>query len=556
MPKVEVSKKDMEKLVGKKIKQSELDDLLSYAKCEYESTDGDIIKTECKDTNRPDLWCAEGIARQIRGGIGKAKGVPEYKNRSSKCLVRVDPNLKKIRPRIACAVVKNIKITDEVIKQVIQMQEKITGTFGRNRKEAAIGVYDFDKIKWPVRYGAYAPSKLSFIPLEMDRELNLLQVLQKHPKGREFAHLLEGHKKYPILIDADKNVLSMPPVINSNHSGKVTADTKNLFIEVTGFDDQTIHTALNAVVASLADRGGNLHAVKVKYGLRDNVVCPNFKSGKIKVAIANVNQLSGLNLTRQQILENLKKARLNASISGNTLLVEYPAYRQDILHEVDIIEDLLVAYGYHNLESEDPEIAVIGGELELEVLSRRIREFLVGFGAQGVITYTLTNKDKLFNRMNIKNQKCIEIANPVSQNWSVLRNWLTPSIMEFLGNNTNSEYPQMIFEAGDVVVPNSKAETMSDTVRKLVFAKAHQRANFTEIKQILKTLLNGLELEFEVDELDHDSFIPGRVGLIKVSNKIVGIIGELHPSVLKRWRLENPVALFELNLTELLKLVV
>jgi phenylalanyl-tRNA synthetase beta chain len=568
MPTIELSKKDLENQIGKMLSQQELEQVLPYAKCEYDGGEGDLIKADCKDTNRPDLWCVEGIARQIAGGLGKQTGVPQIKVHKSDYLVRVDPQLKNIRPRTACAVIKNIKITDEVLKQIIQMQEKISGSFGRNRKEAAIGVYDFDKIKWPINYSAFDPNKLKFTPLEMNVPLTLRQILVKHPKGREFAHLLEGHKKYPVFIDSDKNVLSMPPIINSNYSGKVTSNTKNLFIEVSGLSDKFILTALTSFVAALSDRGGQIYEVHVKYGLSEKICSPDFKFGKIKVSKDKFVSLTGLDLTSKQIVDLLKNARLNATVSGLTINVEYPAYRSDIMHEVDIIEDALIAYGYNNIEPEIPKMSVIGEETTLEVFSRKIREFMIGFGAQEILSFTLTNKFNLFSRMNmisdksaasqlkptmnLENQKCVEIANPVSQNWAVLRNWVIPSLIEFLSNNTTKEYPQRIFEVGDVVILNPKAETSTDTVRRLCFATTHKNANFTEIKQVLRSLLDGLAIQFTVDETEHDSFIPGRVGAIKVGEKQIGIIGDIHPQVLKNWKLDNPIAVFEINLSQLL----
>jgi phenylalanyl-tRNA synthetase beta chain len=557
VPTIEISKADLEKQLGKEFSLDEIKKLLPYAKCEYDGgDDGDLIKADCKDTNRPDLWCVEGIARQIRGALGKEIGLPKYKIHPSNYIVRVNSNLKIIRPRTACAVVKGIKITNEVLKQIIQMQEKVAGTFGRNRKEAAIGVYDFDKIKWPVIYQAYEPDTLKFIPLEMNVAITLRQILVKHPKGREFAHLLEDKKMYPIFIDSAKNVLSMPPVINSNYSGKVTSETKNLFIEVSGFQDKFVHTALNAIIASLADRGGEIHQVKVKYNLHEEITCPIFAPKKIEISTKSFNEVSGFDLTPTELINLIKKARMDTSSSGDKIIVYYPTYRQDVMHERDIIEDALISYGYNNIETAVPKLAVIGEEAKIEVFARKIREFLAGFGAQEIITFTLTNKDKLFARMlNLENQKCIEIANPVSQNWSVLRNWLTPSVVEFLSNNTKREFPQRIFEVGNVIIHDSNQETKTRDVRKLCYAVSHNHSNFTEIKQVLQALLNALYIDFEIVEMEHNSFIPGRAGAVKIKGHIIGFIGELHPQVLKNWRLEHPTALFELDVDKLLEMI-
>ncbi len=549
MPTIEISKKDLEKLAGRKLKN--LADELENAKAELENQDGDVLKLDIKDTNRPDLWSVEGIARQL----SKDKGCPNYKVKKSKYVLDVSKKVNRVRPRIAAAIVKGIKVTDDLIRELIQLQEKVALTFGRKRKEAAIGVYDFDKITWPVLYTTVSPHGIRFVALDMTAAMTPLQIMAKHPKGREFAYLVEGYEEFPLIIDRAEQVLSMPPIINSNHTGKVTEKTKNLMVEVTGYDDKFVQASLNVMAAALADRGGKLEEVTINYDNKEIIETPNLAPKKAKVKIETIQKLAGEDLKPKEIISLLRKARYNAKQVGKLIEVEYPAYRQDILHEVDIVEDVLIAYGYNNFEPEVPKLAVHGEETELEKFSRKVREIMVGFGAQEVATFTLTNKDNLFKKMNITErefERAVEIENPVSSNWSCLRNWLLPSLMDFLSKNTTKEFPQRIFEVGEIVKINPKAETKTDTLKRLAFAFSNLRVTFTNAKQTLEALGICLGIKFTVKESEHSSFIAGRVGEIRAKGEIVGVIGELHPRVLEGFGLSVPVVGFELELNKIL----
>src|SRR3990167_794341 len=245
MPKIDVSYKDLCSLIGRKISPEQISDELLYAKSELDGVDGDILKIDIKDTNRPDLWSAEGIAREIRARY--RPGMPKYAVKKSGMSVIVDGSVNNVRPFTACAIVKGIRITSSVMSQLLQLQEKVAGTFGRNRKEVAIGVYDLDKIKFPVTFKALKPRDIKFVPLEHKNKMSADEILERHQKGKEYGHLLKGKNAYPIFVDSQGEILSMPPIINSDHSGKVTESTKDVFIECSGFSMKFLNTALNVM---------------------------------------------------------------------------------------------------------------------------------------------------------------------------------------------------------------------------------------------------------------------------------------------------------------------
>lgn len=551
MPTIEISLKDISALLGKKLGIDELGEKLEYAKGEIENVEGDRIRVEIADTNRPDLWSTEGIAREIRGSLSNQKGMARYKIGKSGLKVKVDRNLKGIRPRTVCAVVKGLKITDEIIFQIIQLQEKICETFGRKRRDVALGIYDYHKIKPPVYFRAYEPDKISFVPLDSDRKMNLRQILLKHPKGREYGELLRDFKKYPVFIDSERNVLSMPPVINSEYTGKVSKFTKDVFVECSGFEMKFLSVALDTMTAALADRGGKVESVEVEYP-NERVTTPSMKPGSITVDLGTVRRISGIDLEGKGVKRLLEEAGYDVKMKGKKFMLRYPSYRQDIMHPSDVIEDIIIRYGYNNIDPAVPELPTRGCISEMNRFSDVIRDLMVGVGGQEILSYYLTNKNHMIEMMGMKKIDCIEVENPVSGNWSVFRTWLIPSLMEFLSKNKNREYPQKIFEIGEVVLVDRTAETRSKSPSRVAWADAGKSADFTSVKQVLDFLMNSLEIDYQIRETDHPSFIPGRVGRVYVDGKAVAYIGEVSPKVLENWSIEQPVSCFELNLTDLM----
>ena len=550
MPTIEISHKDLCSLIGKDIPLQKLqEEGILYAKGEIEEVSGDKIKVEIKDTNRPDLWSCEGIARELKGRFGNPK-FPEYTIKKSNLVVKVDRSLKNIRPYTACAVVKNLNMTENVLSQLIQLQEKMSETFGRNRKEIAIGVYDLHKIKPPITFTTVKPDEIKFVPLGFSKKMTPKEILEKHPKGKEFGFLLKDKSQYPVFIDASDHVLSLVPIINSDHTGKVTTDTKNLFIESSGSDLKLLKVSLNVIVSALADRGGKIESVEVIYSDK-KLITPDLKPKKFRTEIKYLRKISGLEITDKKIIDLLKSANYKVMKNGNSLELLYPAYRQDIMHPVDVAEDLLISYGYNKIIPSEPELLTKGSPLETEVFSRKISHAMIGTGLQEIMSYTLTNKENLLSKMNLKEIPLVEIENPISSRWSVFRNWLLPSVLDFLSNNTHMEYPQKIFEIGDCVVINSKKETRTQDERKLAAALTNTSAGYEDISSILDAFFASLGLRYELIPHNHPSFIPGRCANILINRKNIGIIGEIHPTTLNAWKLEKPTAGFELDLDKI-----
>lgn len=541
MPTIEISKKDICKLIGKNLNSRQIAELLEYAKASVESEEGDILKVEAADVNRPDLWSSEGLARLIKGQIGKEKGIPKYNVKLSNYAVSAESKVNKARPLIVCAVAKGLNLSKEAIAQIIQLQEKLCENFGLRRKEAALGVYDFDKIKWPITYTTVKPDGIKFIPLEMQQALTPRQILDKHEKGRQYAHLLQDMKEYPLLIDSAKQVLSMPPVINSDSTGKVTEKTKNVFVEVTGSSYRFIVPVLNIMVSALAERQAQIFQVKIKR--EKTITTPDFAPQTAELDVDYCNKILGLSLKENEICSLLEKARFKAAAKGKRIQAAYLPYRQDIMDSRDLIEDIAIAYDYRNLKPEEASIPCKGKSAEFIKLKEKIIQLLTGLNMQEIATFTLTSKDNLFKRMKLPEQEVIEIANPISANYAFLRNSLLPSGLEFLSQNIKKAFPQKIFEIGECFSMKEQK-----TKNNLAILITHKSTDFTEIKQVLDYLSRNLGKSCTIKETNHASFIEGRAGSIMLNNRNEGIIGEIHPKVLAEYGIRMPVVALEITL--------
>jgi phenylalanyl-tRNA synthetase beta chain len=558
MPTIEVDYEDFQKLLGVKLPEDpeKLDEYLSYAKGELKLIDGQKINIEIGDSNRPDLWGVEGLARALRGYLGIETGMKKYAvTAGSGVEVHVDPGLEKIRPYIACAVVKNVHLSDVAIRAIMNLQDKLDQTYGRNRKITSIGLYNFNMITPPLRYGVAKPKEISFVPLDFTEKLTLEEILEKHPKGVEYGRLVREYEHWPIFIDSKSQVLSFPPIINSNDLGKLTEETRDVLVEVTGTVHRTILNTLNAVVLALADQGGMIYSTKIHYpyGERKEVVTPKLESQTMPLDLNYMNAVLGLKLKPKEAVELLEKARYGI-VKGekNILSVLIPCYRVDIMHPIDIVEDVAIAYGYDNIKPNWRRLPTVGGVTSEQEFCDVVREIMIGLGFQEVLTYTLTNTENLFSKMNMKKGKLVELVNPQVFTMTCLRSWLLPSLLEFLSHNVHVEYPQKIFEVGYAVIPDEGRENRTRDIKKLACVTAHHNASFTEAKAVLDALFLNLGKKIELEEGNHPSFIDGRAGNILVKGKPVGFIGEVHPQVLEAWKIENSTSAFEIDLEKIM----
>jgi phenylalanyl-tRNA synthetase beta chain len=507
------------------------------------------VNIEVKDSNHPDIWSVEGIARTLKTHLGIAKPKAPRLAGDSRLKVTIDRRLGPIRPYIATAIVKIGRPSENAIKSWISLQEKMDLTYGRKRKRASIGLYRADLVKSPLRYTVSKPDDTSFIPLGGTEKMTLREIVEKHPKGIEYGSTISPFKEWPLLLDGENKVLSLPPIINSNDLGRVGIDTKNILVEVTGTNDETVGNTLKIMVAALADRRGRIYSCTQTYAARPSkkVITPDLKSSSKELSISYANKLLGTNLKPAEMIRYLLRAGHPASQSGkDTVRVESLCYRIDIMHQVDLIEDIAIAFDLNNLEPEWPKIWTLGGLAPETDRHETLAEVMIGLGYQELLTYSLISPEIFEDKMGLDKENYAELVNPKMSTHTAMRNWLLPSLLNLLRENTRYDYPQRVFEIGPCVILTDQASE-TETRYKISAVTVHKTAGFTEIRSCLDALLNSIGIDFTVEPSTHPSFLGGRTGEVVSGGKRLGFVGELHPKIIREWSLPLPAAAFELE---------
>jgi phenylalanyl-tRNA synthetase beta chain len=557
MPTITVSYNDLIGLIGRDIPLETIEDRLFYIKAEVEDitpiygATNEVVDHDLQveiTSDRPDLLSASGLARVLKGVFEIEMGLQKFDVEPSGIQCIVDSSVLDVRPYIVCGVVKNVHLTDALVRQLMQLQEKIHDTHCRRRRKGSIGIHNLDAVEPPFTYLAETPENINFVPLNETEEMNGYEILREIPKGRDYAHIISDFDRYPLLVDKNGDVLSLPPIINGNLT-RVDMDTRNLFFDVTGTDEYIITYALHILLADLYDRGAKIESVEILYPDKPKIVYPDFTPTKMNLSLQNTNDLLGFNLNLNDLITILKKMRFDSkTIDADALEVLIPVYRPDFLHEVDVIEDVSIGYGYDIMDPELPQSMTVGRELPQTTFERKIRDLMVGMGFQEVLNYVLTNNHDLkaigpFTGSN----EFAEIENPVSEKYTVIRNQLLPGLALFLSKNTHSAFPQKIFETGPVGIPDSAVTSKVRIIPRIAAAIADFATSYERIQSVLGALLNNLGAPFELKTAVNPSFLEGRVAEVFVKGTKIGIVGELHPEVLLKFKLENPTTVFEIE---------
>ncbi|MBP3771150.1 MAG: phenylalanine--tRNA ligase subunit beta [Treponema sp.] len=587
MPKIEVNEKLFFNLLGKKYDYDTLERKLVCGKAELDekpdmsqSESERVIKIELNDTNRPDLWSTGGVTRQLRlheGAkrsdyskfISKAGAIKDCGNRT----ITVEEGLKDVRPFMVSFVISGKAIDDPMLKDIIQTQEKLCWNFGRKRKSISMGVYRMSEIKWPCHYKAVDPDKTSFVPLACDKPMTCRQILTDHPKGKDFGWILEGLKKFPLLTDDKNEVLSMAPIINSATLGAVQVGDKDLMVELTGDNMENLILAANIVACDFHDAGYEILPVKVVHpyetGFGKEITVPFYFQKPTKATLAAINKKLGCDLTKAQVLDALsrmdndveakdipateKTAKYCKANKGDVeFTLQPPPYRNDFLHEVDVIEDVMIGLGLDFFKPERPNDFTVGKLSDVTLFSRKAKEIMVGLGYQEMIFNYLGSKRDYIDRMNISADKVIEILNPMSENYQFVRPSIIASLLRAESAAANAIFPHKIFEIGKVAFLDESENTGTKTIQSLGFMTAANNANFNDLASEVSTVLYYLDHKYEVKEANDPRFIPGRQAAIFVKGKQVGIFGEIHPQVLENWQIGVPCVAGEIDLEDLM----
>jgi len=585
MPKIEVNEQVFYTLAGcpggksRWKSKEDFEEALVCAKAELdEDSDKSLpegertLKIELNDTNRPDLWGTAGCARQLK--IYHSGKIPDYdffsrpgnvKKTARK--VKVQASVKKVRPYLAGFVAKGKPISDPLLRDMIQTQEKLAWNFGRKRRTISMGLYRTSLIKWPIIYKGVDPDSVSFVPLQWDVPLTLREILKQHPKGKEYAFIQEHEPIHPLLTDAEGFILSYPPIINSNDLGAVQVGDSEVFVELTGTDIACLNLAASIVACDLADNGFTIEPVEVEYEFETpfgkNMVTPYYFQEPIFCSLSRIEKFLGEKLSGDECVQALTRMGVKAEKTNDAergqktektegVRAWLPEYRNDFLHAADVMEDVMIGHSLKSFKPERPSDFTIGRLLPITILSRQVKELLVGMGYQEMIYNYLGSHKDLVEKMRGKGDKIIHIFNPMTENYEYVRDSILASLMESESISGRSVFPHKIFEVGKIAFLDDSEIYLSKSRQFAGFLHAGTDANFNTAAAELQTLFYYLSREYDVEESSDPRFIPGRAASIIYNGNAIGVFGEIHPEVLENWGVTVPCTAGEIDLDALL----
>jgi phenylalanyl-tRNA synthetase beta chain len=525
--------------------------VLPFIGLDIEGVDSEVLRIEY-NPNRPDFASDYGIVRALRGLLEIETGVPKFKlnKEVNKYSVNVDNSVRGTRPYIVALIAKNGTLDNGTIMQLVGMKDDLQNGIGRGRTKASIGIHNMDAIEFPVRYNT-VNEDFSFVPLEQKSSQTIKSILKTSNIGKDYGHILEGVKRYPVVIDSKDNVLAFPPIINGNIT-KVSANNTNLFIEITGNNRKTVEDILAILAITLYDAGFELQNVTIN-NFDGNTYTPKMDVSYINIDTSYINMLLGLESEVNEIIRYLKKSRLDAKETKNKKIIEcsIPRYRIDILNYVDIAEEVAIGYGIYNLKPTIPLTALVGQKDLTSTQINIIRHTMVGLQMLEIVNFSLVSKKIQYELPGIDQpDNLASVKATKSSEHEVLRDMLLPSLLKSLSRNVHEEYPQKLFEIGKIF---EWSENINE-YWSLGAVVAHNTADYTEVKSIMQTLLKlsfGKSVTTKV--ATHPIFINGRCANIIVDEESVGIIGEITPFAIDNFKVRVPVAAFELNISKLLR---
>ncbi|WP_340102006.1 phenylalanine--tRNA ligase subunit beta [Salinibaculum salinum] len=580
MPVVDVDPDELRELTGHDEKSD--DDLRSDLfdlGLEFEGwTEDDEFQLEFAP-DRLDRLSVEGVARSLRYQYGDARGVYVPNTNDADWTIEVEDQPDE-RPYITGAIVRGLDMGEDALESLIQLQEKLHATMGRQRAKGAIGVHDLTMLKGAaatdqgranksVTYTSVDPTEDSFVPLETNEEMTPAEVLDRHPTGETYADLVRSFDRYPAIYDAI-GLFSFPPVINGSRT-EVTTGSRDLFIEMTGTDQWTIDHMLAIVCYALSARGGQIEQVNVEYGddtsgeyAGQTLTRPDFSVKTKTVSHERIESILGISLSGEEVVDCAERAGLDAEQADSdgeevSYEVEIPPYRVDVLHPLDIIDDIGRAYGFNELDPKYPDVSTVGGRHERSRLEDAVRDALVGLGFEDLLNFHMINVAENFERLNLDPEQSdadgpvgaappVTIMEPYSEDYTMLRTWALPSLLMVLERNTHRAYPQDLSEIGLGAHVDDSENTGVAEHRTVAGVLARTEASYEDAKARLQAIAASFGKTLETPATDHPTFIDGRTAEIVLDGESVGVVGEIHPTVLVEHDLELPVAAFEFRL--------
>jgi len=516
-------------------------------KIEAEIASDGMVEFEV-EVDRPDMFCLEGIARQADGILGRARGLPRYELRDSGYTVRVDGDVA-VRPYILAAAVWGVDVDEEYLRELIQFQEKLHLSLGGDRKYVAIGLHDLDKLPSKTLYYRLEPlDSVRFTPLGYGEEMTLGDVLEKTEQGAKYGRIALSGRMHPVLYSGD-TVISVPPVINAEAT-RIKPGTRNIFIDVTGTNKRLVRDTLYVLAAGLAERSKakTIGIVRVERP-GETLAEPRMEPRGMSLEVGYASSMLGTRLSAREAAAHLERMRFDArSVDENLVAVRVPAYRIDVIHPVDLVEEIMLSIGVDNITPEPPRMMLRGRLLRHRYWEREARKLLAGMGFVETVSYSLVDCGKQASLGGVRPEELVRLANPLGPETACLRATLLPQLLELAVAN-QQRVPIRVYELAETLRAGQGGVEPRKTLGILVMA---DKAGYEDIQAVVYTLIRLLGDEIvSIREATHPILIEGRAATLRTREGVEAVLGEVKPEILEKLGITYPVALAEIDYTAL-----
>jgi phenylalanyl-tRNA synthetase beta chain len=541
VPVVKFSRDRLVDAVDADVDDAEMAEALAMLGCVPEET-GDEWAVEVFP-DRPDLLSAELLGRALRAYLDLDPGLRSYDLGGAEAELVSDASVEPVRGVIVGGYATGVQLDEERLKGLMDLQEDLHWGLGARRRKVSVGIHDARNITPPFTYKAVDPDETSFTPLKGAQRMTMREMTSKLEKGVEYAHLVEGHDRWPLIVDDEDQVLSFPPIINGTQT-TVTEDTTEVFVDVTGTEERACRQVLNVVMAQLAELGADLSQVEITRP-EETVTTPDLSPTSHRLDLEHARSLLGGEFSDGEAVEGLARLGHGAELADGQVDVQVGAWRSDVLHEVDLVEDVAIGVGYDRFTGAQPQAVTYGQASPGETFDEQVRRALTGFGYQEALTLTLRNREEQSELIGA-DDPLVAVENPVSTEQEVLRRRLVPCLLDLVAQNTHRDLPQQLFEVGEVVLPAEGAPRNEPRVGAVHVAP---EAGFTDAKQHVEGLLRALDVPVRLEPAEEPGYTEGRCAHVfdADEDRQLGTLGEIHPSVLEQLEVTTPVAAFELS---------
>ncbi|XP_038271396.1 phenylalanine--tRNA ligase beta subunit isoform X3 [Dermochelys coriacea] len=516
--------------------------------------------------NRYDLLCLEGLVRGLQVFKERIKA-PRYKrimpvNVDVQRLI-ITEETAQVRPHAVAAVLRNITFSKDRYDSFIDLQEKLHQNICRKRALVAIGTHDLDTISGPFTYTARPPSEIRFKPLNQSKEYTASEIMDLYRTDsqlKHYLHIIENKPLYPVICDSNGVVLSMPPIINGDHT-KISLSTRNVFVECTATDITKAKIVLDILVTMFSEyceKQFTVEAAEVTYFNGKTCIYPELAYRREKVKSDLINKKIGISETPSSLAKLLTRMCLKSHVTGNgnNIEIEIPPTRADIIHACDIIEDAAIAYGYNNIQMTIPKTYTIANQFPLNKLTELLRQDLAAAGFTEALTFALCSQEDIADKLSvdISSTKAVHIANPKTAEFQVARTSLLPGLLKTIAANRKMPLPLKLFEISDVVVKDSTKDVGARNQRNLCAIYYNKNPGFEVIHGLLDRVMQLLavppskESGYLIKAAEDSAFFPGRCAEILAKGQSIGKLGVLHPDVITKFELTMPCAALEINI--------